>query len=258
MRIKAASLQHWIVPLAVLAAWQLLGGAGMLPRYLSAPSAIVAALGELATSGELLVALGASIYRVLLGFGLGTASGIVVGLGAGLVPGVRHFFDPLVSFLYAVPKIAFLPVFLLLFGLGHASKISIIAFSCFFPVFIASRHAVLSVDRLVIWAARNMGTPAPTVFFRVIIPAAAPQLFAGIRIGLAHAFVVLFAAELIGSNAGLGTLITQAEEWVRFDMMLAGIVCFAVLGFLSDRLLLAIRARVLKGQLIGTEEQVLR
>jgi ABC-type nitrate/sulfonate/bicarbonate transport system permease component len=103
-----------------------------------------------------------------------------------------------------------------------------------------------------------MGTPPRIVFFRVIIPAAAPQLFAGIRIGLAHAFVVLFAAELIGSSAGLGGLITEAEAWVRFDMMLAGIVCFAVLGFLSDRLLLAIRARVLKGQTIGTEEQVLR
>ncbi|HEY1362040.1 MAG TPA: ABC transporter permease [Xanthobacteraceae bacterium] len=258
MRINRASLQHWIVPLMLLAAWQIFGGAGMLPRYLSAPSAVLAALGELAASGELFVALAASLYRVFLGFALGTGTGIIVGLGAGLLPGVRHFFDPLVSFLYAIPKIAFLPVFLLLFGLGHASKVFIIAFSCFFPVFIASRHAVLSVDRLLVWAARNMGTPPRIVFFRVIIPAAAPQLFAGIRIGLAHAFVVLFAAELIGSSAGLGGLITEAEAWVRFDMMLAGIVCFAVLGFLSDRLLLAIRARVLKGQTIGTEEQVLR
>ena len=103
-----------------------------------------------------------------------------------------------------------------------------------------------------------MGTPQRTIFFRVIIPAAAPQLFAGIRIGLAHAFVVLFAAELIGSKVGLGNLISHAEEWVRFDMMFAGIVCFAVLGFVSDRILLAIRARVLRGQTIGTEEQIVR
>ena len=93
-----------------------------------------------------------------------------------------------------------LRVFLLLFGLGHASKISIIAFSGFFPVFIASRHAVLAVNKLLVWSARNMGAPPRTIFVRVIVPAAAPQLFAGIRIGLAHAFVVLFAAELIGSN----------------------------------------------------------
>src|SRR5262249_53395876 len=176
----------------------------------------------------------------------------------GMLPGVRHFFDPLVSFLYSIPKVAFLPVFLLLFGLGHASKIAIIAFSGFFPVFIASRHAVLSVDRLLVLAARNMGTPPPKIFFRVIVPAAAPQLFAGIRIGLAHAFVVLFAAELIGSKAGLGSIISYGEEWVRFDLMFAGIVCFAVLGFVSDRILLAVRARLLKGQIIGTEEQVVR
>jgi ABC-type nitrate/sulfonate/bicarbonate transport system permease component len=258
VRINQASIQHWIVPVLVLAAWEIFGRAGMLPRYLSAPSAILLALWELASTGELYPALAASLYRVAAGFALGTAAGVLVGLGAGLIPGVRHFFDPLVSFLYAIPKIAFLPIFLLLFGLGHASKISIIAFSCFFPVFIAARHAVLSVNRILLWAAQNMGTPRSTIFFRVVIPASAPQLFAGIRIGLAHAFVVLFAAELIGSRVGLGNLITSAEEWVRFDLMFAGILCFALMGFVSDRLLLMVRARVLRGQTIGTEEQGMR
>ena len=258
MRIPSAAMQHWMLPLAAVAAWEILGGAGMLLRYLSTPGAIVGALWEIARTGELSVALAVSLYRVSAGFALGAAAGIVLGLAAGIMPGVRHFFDPLVAFLFAVPKIAFLPVFLLLLGLGHASKIAIIAFSCFFPVFIASRHAVLSVNRLLVWAAQNMGAPRRTIFFRVIIPAAAPQLFAGIRIALAHAFVVLFAAELIGSKAGLGTIISYGEEWVRFDLMFAGIVCFAALGFLGDRLLLAIRARVLKGQMIGTEEQVMR
>ena len=258
MKIRSATIQNWILPVAALVAWEIFGRAGMLPRYLSFPSAILAALWELAVSGELLVALAASLYRVSTGFVLGTVAGVIVGLGAGIIPGIRHFFDPLVSFLYSIPKIAFLPVFLLLFGLGHASKIAIIAFSGFFPVFIASRHAVLSVNRLLIWTAQNMGTPERKIFFRVIIPAAAPQLFSGVRIGLAHAFVVLFAAELIGSNVGLGTIISSGEEWVRFDLMFAGIVCFAVLGFVSDRILLAVRARVLKGQMIGTEEQVVR
>ena len=227
-----------------------------MPRYLSAPTWILAGLWELAASGELFVALAASLYRVTFGFAFGAATGVIVGLGAGLVPGVRHFFDPVVSFFYSIPKISFLPVFLLLFGLGHASKISIVAFSVFFPVFIASRHAVLSINPIFVWAARNMGTPTRTIFFRIIIPAAAPELFAGIRIGLAHAFVVLFAAELIGSKAGLANLISYGEEWVRFDLMFAGIVCFAVLGFTSDRILLAIRRRVLRGHLIGTEEQM--
>lgn len=249
---------NWLIPAAGLMLWELLGSAGLLPRYLSTPTAILAALWELAVTGELFTALAESLYRVAAGFVLGAAAGILLGLAAGMMPRVRHFFDPLVSFLYSVPKIAFLPIFLLLFGLGHASKIAIIAFSGFFPVFIASRHAVLSVNRLLIWAAQNMGAPRSTIFFRVLVPAAAPQLFAGIRIGLAHAFVVLFAAELIGSKAGLGTIISYGEEWVRFDLMFAGILCFAVLGFAADRVLLAIRARLLKGQIIGTEEQVVR
>ena len=258
MRARSALILNWTIPVAAVLAWEVFGRLDLLPRSLSVPSLIVAALWEIAVSGELFVALAASLYRVALGFAIGTAAGIVAGLGAGILPGVRHFFDPLVSFLYSIPKIAFLPVFLLLFGLGHASKISIIAFSTFFPVFIASRHAVLSINPILLWAARNMGTPPRTIFFRVVIPAAAPQLFAGIRIGLAHAFVVLFAAELIGSKAGLANLISFGEEWVRFDIMFAGIVCFAVLGFISDRILVTIRRRVLKGHLIGTEEQVLQ
>lgn len=258
MRFTSASVQNWIVPVAVVLAWEILGRRGVLPHYLSVPSSILAGLWELTMSGELLGALAASLYRVTLGFALGAAAGVIAGLGAGAIPGVRHFFDPLVGFLYAVPKIAFLPVALLLFGLGHASKISIIGLSVFFPVFLAARHALLSVDPILLWTARNMGAPPRTVFFRVIVPACAPQLFAGLRIGLAHAFVVLFAAELMGSKTGLGTLISASEEWVRFDLMLAGIVCFAVLGFLGDRTLMAIRRRVLKGQLMGTQERAVR
>ena len=254
MRVASRTMQNWLLPVAALAAWEILGAAGALPRYLSTPSAILAALWEIARTGELFTALAASLYRVAAGFVLGTAGGMLAGLAAGMVPAVRHFFDPLVSFLYAIPKVAFLPVLLLLLGLGHASKIALIGFSCFFPVFIASRHAVLSVNKLFVWSARNMGAPPRAIFFRVIIPGAAPQLFAGFRIALAHAFVVLFAAELIGSKAGLGTIISYGEEWVRFDLMFAGILCFATLGFLGDRLLLAIRWRLLKGQMLGTEE----
>lgn len=255
MRIKPALILNWTLPVVALVAWEAFGRLGVLPRYLSAPTLIAAALWEIAVSGELAVALVASLFRVSAGFAIGAAAGVVVGLGAGLVPGVRRFFDPLVSLLFPIPKIAFLPIVLLLFGLGHASKISIIAFSVFFPVFIAARHSVLSINPLLVWAARNMGTPPRTVFLRVVIPAAAPELFAGIRIGLSHAFIVLFAAELTGSKVGLANLISYGEEWVRFDLMFAGIVCFAALGFVGDRILMAVRRRVLRGQLIGTEER---
>lgn len=257
MRIPAA-VQHWIVPIVVVAAWEGFGRAGVMPRYLPPPTLIAAALYEVAADGELGRAMVTSLYRVVVGFALGSGAGTLVGLGAGTVPGIRHFFDPLVGFLYAVPKIAFLPVFLLLFGLGHESKIALIAFSCFFPVFIASRHAVLAVDKHLIWTAHNMGAARATTFFRVIVPAAAPQLFAGARIGLAHAFILLFAAELMGARGGIGPLISEGEDAGRFDLMFAGIVTFAVLGFLGDRILMTIRGLVLRGQMIGTLEQAVR
>lgn len=258
MKIRSATILHMIVPVMTLAAWELFGRLHVLPPYLSAPTFILGGLWEYARTGELFSALVVSVFRVVSGFAIGMSAGAIAGLGAGRVPGVRQFFDPLVSFLYPIPKIAFLPVFLLLFGLSYGSKIAIIALSVFFPVFIASRHAVLSVNPILIWVARNMGAKPRTLFFRVIIPAVAPELFSGIRIGLAQSFVVLFAAELIGSKVGLANLITYGEDWVRFDLMLAGIVCFAVLGFLADRVLLAVRKRVLRGHLIGTEEQVMR
>lgn len=257
MRIPAA-VQHWIVPVVVVAAWEGFGRAGMMPRYLPPPTLILSALYEVAADGELARAVATSLYRVAAGFVLGTGAGMLVGLGAGTVPGIRYFFDPLVGFLYAVPKIAFLPVFLLLFGLGHESKIALIAFSCFFPVFIASRHAVLAVDKHLMWTAHNMGAARATTFFRVIVPAAAPQLFAGARIGLAHAFILLFAAELMGARGGIGPLISEGEDAGRFDLMFAGIVTFAVLGFVGDRVLMAVRGFVLRGQTIGTLEQAVR
>lgn len=255
MTIRAGTVQNWILPVLLLAAWETCGRIGVAPRYLSMPSMILAALSDLAGSGELIVALAASLYRVVVGFAIGAIAGVVAGLGAGLSPAVRHFFDPLVSALFAVPKVAFLPVFLLLFGLGHTSKISIIAFSSFFPVFLASRQAVLSVNPIYVWAAKNMGASRSTIFFRVIIPAAAPQLFSGIRIGVAHSFVVLFAAEVIASQSGLGTIISEGEDAVRFDIMLAGIACFAIVGFASDRLLMMVRRHALHGQVIGTQEE---
>jgi len=258
VRLSLVTFQNWLVPVAAVASWEIFGRTEILPQYLSTPTLILAALWESTISGELLLALATSLFRVSLGFAIGTVAGIIVGLCAGLIPGVRHFFDPIVAFLYAVPKIAFLPIFLLLFGLGHMSKISILAFSGFFPVFVACRHSIMSINPLLIWSARNMGAPPRTVFFRVIIPAAAPQLFAGIRIGLAHAFVVLFATELIGSSSGIGVMISYGEDWGRYDLMFAGIVCFAILGFAGDRILIAVRSRVLKGQSIGTEEQVRR
>ncbi len=253
--IGRGTLEKAVLPVAAVIAWELAAHAGALPTYLSKPSAIVGALVEVTRSGELMHALAASLLRAYVGFCLGAGLGVLAGLCAGMTAAVRHFFDPLVSFLYPVPKIAFLSVFLLMFGLGNGSQIAIIAVAVFFPVYIAARYAVLSVNPLYVWSGRNMGAGRATVFICVVLPAAMPQLFSGLRVGLAHTFVILFAAELIGARNGLGYMLIEGEEALRFDIMFAGITAFAAIGFASDRILMAVRRRVLRGQMIGTQEE---
>lgn len=244
------------IPVGLLLAWEISGRFGSLPTYLSTPTRIMAAVAESIENGELPTALGTSLLRGYGGFFIGAALGMLFGLGAGLSMAVRNFFDPLVSFLYPIPKNTFLSVVLLIFGLGNASQIALVALAVFFPVFVASRFAVLAIGKTLVWSGENMGAGRTTIFFRVIIPAAAPELLAGLRVGLAHSFVVLFAAELIGARSGLGFLIVDGEEALRFDLMFVGILGFAIIGFASDRALMAIRKRVLRGQSIGTEERM--
>jgi ABC-type nitrate/sulfonate/bicarbonate transport system permease component len=249
-----AKLEGLFLPAIVLLAWQMAAQFARIPDYLSSPTAIGAALLQLARDGELLNNLLISLFRAYAGFAIGAIAGAGIGLIAGLVKPIKIFFDPLVSLLYPIPKIAFLPIVFLLFGLGNGAQVSIIALSVFFPVFIAAEYAVLSVNRTLLWSARNMGAHPITVFRRVLVPATAPQLLAGLRVGLAHSFVLLFAAELIGAKNGLGFLIQDGEDNVQFDVMFAGIVLFAVIGFASDRILMAVRRRVLRGQTMGTQE----
>jgi ABC-type nitrate/sulfonate/bicarbonate transport system permease component len=243
-----------ILPIAVLAVWQAGARYGIVPHYLSSPVAIVAEFGRQLQSREFFDNVSASLLRAYVGFALGAAAGIGFGLPSGVFVAVRNFFDPLIAFLYPIPKIAFLPVFFLLFGLGHGSQMAPVVLTVFFPVFVASRYAVQSLNKTYLWAARNMGAGRMTLFLRVIMPDALPGLFAGLRVGLAHSFVVLFAAELIGARSGLGYFILDAENAVRFDRMMVGIIAFGILGFVSDRLLMEVRRRLMRGQIVGTAE----
>lgn len=131
-----------ILPIAVLAVWQAGARYGIVPHYLSSPAAIVAEFGRQLQSREFFDDVSASLLRADVGFALGAAAGIGCGLPSGVFVAIRNFFDPLIAFLYPIPKIAFLPAFFLLFGLGHGSQMAPVVLAVFFPVFVASRHAV--------------------------------------------------------------------------------------------------------------------
>jgi ABC-type nitrate/sulfonate/bicarbonate transport system permease component len=236
---------RYIGVLLVLLAWELCGRLHLLPGYLLDPSKILRSACEMLRAGDLTLHILSSLYRAYMGFCIGALAGVLLGLLAGVSKILEGFFDPLVSLTYPVPKIAILPVLMVWFGIGHTSKIVIILLATFYPAFINAYYGARAVNDHYVWAARNMGATRLQVFFKVIVPAAAPQVFAGLRVGLALSFVLLFSSEMVGARSGLGFLIIFAESSMRFDIMFAAIVVIAILGFISDRLLALVRQRVL-------------
>lgn len=242
-----------VLPLAALIAWELSARIGEVPSYLVAPSAIFATTWEMLASGELWQHTRVSLLRALGGYAIGGACGIAMGLLAGIARPVERFYDPIVSLTYPVPKIVVLPILIAWLGAGDASKIAVITAAVFYPTFINSLYGAKGVNRIYVWSARNMGAGPLRVFAKVILPAALPQVLAGLRIGLALAFIVMVACEMQNSRSGLGHLIITAEDSLRFDLMYASIIAIAIIGFAGDRLLLWLRRRALAGQTIGKE-----
>jgi ABC-type nitrate/sulfonate/bicarbonate transport system permease component len=242
---RLARLGLWI---GVLAAWQLLAMRGA-PDYVLAPVDIVkhfvAALG----TRELYADAVASLLRALPGFAIGTLAGVALGLAAGIARSFDEALSPLVFLTYPVPKIVMLPLFMLWFGIGDVSKIMIIALACFYPAFINAYYGARATPRILVWSARNMGANDALVFRRVVLPGALPQIFAGLRVALALSFIVMFATEMINARSGLGHLIREAENSLRFDLMYVSLVTIAILGYAGDRLL-----RFLRGHFLPWEE----
>jgi ABC-type nitrate/sulfonate/bicarbonate transport system permease component len=237
-----------LLPLFMILYWQYLGGTGQLPRYLPPPSVITRQWTEMLLSGELLGHVGASLLRALSGFFIGSFLGIIVGLLAAALRPIERFYEPIISLTYPIPKIAALPIIFAWFGLGDLSKIIIISVSIFFPLYVTALAGAKSTSRVHIWAARNMGASPLRIIFRVLLPTALPQIFNGLRVGLALAFVVMFVAELVSSQNGLGYLIVFAEQNLRFDMVYVAIVTIGIIGFIGDRILLFAHDRLLFGQ----------
>jgi ABC-type nitrate/sulfonate/bicarbonate transport system permease component len=141
-----------------------------------------------------------------------------------------------------------LPIFMLWFGIGDVSKILIIALACFYPSFVNAYYGARATPTILVWSALNMGAGRAQIFRKVVLPGALPLVFAGVRVSLALSFILLFSTEMINARSGLGSLIRQAESSLAFDLMYVSIVAIAILGWASDRLLRALRGRVLAWQ----------
>jgi ABC-type nitrate/sulfonate/bicarbonate transport system permease component len=220
-------------PVTVLILWEGLVRFGVLDdRFFPPPSEVLVLLVEMVLSGEILVHLAASLQRIILGFLLGAVPGIMLGLIMGWFKGARAFMDPIVATLYPIPKISILPLLLIIFGLGEASKIFVVAIAGFFIILITTAHGVMRIDHTLIQAAQNYGATGGKLFTRVILPASLPAIFTGLRLSLGVSLLVIVSAEIVASNRGLGYLIWMAWSTLTVKEMYVGLVVIGILGLL--------------------------
>src|SRR5438067_84938 len=187
-----------------------------------------------ALSGELIVDSLGSLYRVLVGFAVGAGLALPIGLAMGASRVVYAWLNPLFQLLRPIPPIAYIPLSILWFGLGNAPAIFLIALGAFFPVLMNTIAGVRQVDGIYLRAARNLGAGGPTLFLRVILPAAVPYILTGMRIGIGTAFIVVIVSEMIAVNNGLGFRILEAREYFWSDKIIAGMITIGLLGLAID------------------------
>ncbi len=242
MRQDAAAPAHRFIsrfsPLFILAAWEGASRAGALDqRFFSAPSRIAIAFGELVAAGELLHGCMVSLWRIAAGFILGAAPGVALGLTMGLFPVVRAFLEPSMAALFPVPKLAILPLILLIFGVGELSKIVIIAVGVFFLVMFNSMAGVVNIDRIYLDVARNYGASRKDFYLTVALPGALPMVFTGLKLGMGTALLLMVSAEFVGARSGVGFMIWESWDMFDIERMFAGLITVSVMGYATSTLL---------------------
>jgi ABC-type nitrate/sulfonate/bicarbonate transport system permease component len=239
-------LLYLISPIALLAVWQILLMLGFGDRrFVPAPSDIAVRFVRLAASGELETHVAVTLWRVFAGFFIGAIPAIAVGMLMAMFRPVRIFFDPLIAAIFPIPKVALMPLLLLAFGFGDASKIALVAIAVFFPVIVNTYAGAANIEKIYWDVARNYGASQTVLFTRVVFFGALPMIFAGLRIALAVSFIVLVAAEFVASKNGIGYLIWNSWELLQVDSMFVGIVTIGILGLITSALFQEIERKVI-------------
>jgi NitT/TauT family transport system permease protein len=239
-------LLYLVSPFALLLVWQLLLVAGLGDRrFIPAPSDIAVRFWLLLRNGELPWHTAVTLMRVIGGFVIGAVPAVAIGLLMAMFKPVRIFFDPLIAALFPIPKVALMPLLLLAFGFGDASKIALVAIAVFFPVIVNTYVGAANIDKIFWDVARNYGASEWVMFSRIVFFGALPMIFAGLRIALAVAFIVLVAAEFVATKSGIGYLIWNSWELLQVDIMFVGIVTIGFLGLIASALFQEIERKVI-------------
>ena len=225
----------WIVPLLLLLAWELASRSGKLSvRVLPEPLSVFRAFVDLARSGELWADLKASTARALIGLAIGGGLGLLLGLLNGLSRRSEVALDTTLQMIRNIPALAMIPLVILWFGIDESAKLFLVAIGVFFPIYINTFHGIRSVDRDLIEMAKSYDLTGWALVRDVILPGALPSILVGVRFALGLMWVMLIVAETISAQSGIGYMTMNAREFLQTDVVLVGILLYAVLGKLAD------------------------
>jgi len=227
----------WLLPAVILVAWQLASQSGWLStRVLPEPWAVLKAFWTLSASGELWHHVATSTWRALSGFAIGGGLALVLGLLTGSIKGAETALDSTLQMVRNIPPLALIPLVILWFGIDESAKLFLVSLGVFFPVYINTFHGIRSVDPGLIELARSYGLSGWPLYRQVILPGALPSILVGVRFSLGFMWVILIVAETISAQAGIGYMTMNAREFLQTDIVLVGILLYALLGKLADLL----------------------
>jgi ABC-type nitrate/sulfonate/bicarbonate transport system permease component len=231
-------------PLILLGLWEMFAQVRVIDtRFFPAPSSIFGVLWQMMRpstqfpTGELWFHLGISLERIVIGFLIGAVPGIVVGLAMGLFSPIRAVIQPLIDATFPIPKIAILPLFIMIFGIGEESKYAIIATAVIYLVLINTVAGVRNIDTIYLDVGKNFHASRLMMFTDVAFPGALPLIVAGVKLGVGVALLVIVSAEFVGAKSGLGYLIWTSWQVFQVEKMYVGLMVIAVVGFVSAILL---------------------
>jgi NitT/TauT family transport system permease protein len=237
----------WLAFAVIILLWQISSSTGLLsPAAMPSPLEVVNALWGLAASGKLGFHLAQSLYRIGLGWLIGTSAGLAVGLAMGIFSVARAIGIPITAAIFPIPKIALLPLFIVWFGIGESAKVATIALGVFFPTVISAYSAVDNVPRNLIRMGQSFGLPASSIVAKIVLPGAMPGILAGFRISSSIALILVVAAEMIGAEYGIGAFILAAGNLMQTDQLIAGVVMLSLLGLAISVVLGILERRLLR------------
>ena len=246
-RAESGVFAPWILPVLLIAGWQAASQLGWLSsRILPEPWAVAKAFWTLAVSGELWVHLRTSLWRAISGFAIGAGLGLALGLLTGSFRRAETLLDTTLQMVRNIPALALIPLVILWFGIDETAKLFLLAVGVFFPVYLNTFHGIRSADQGLIEMARSYGLSGWPLYRDVILPAALPSILVGVRFSLGLVWVLLIVAETISAQAGIGYMTMNAREFLQTDVVLVGILLYALLGKAADLLSRGLEKRFLR------------